>query len=101
MASSPPPAGPERRGPVGNPSHPSHRHEEVSTLEGATRRRFNYSPWNWLLLLPLVAVLFPWFYNREEPRLMGIPFFYWYQLAAIAIGVLSTLVVYRATRGER
>jgi len=90
-----------RRAPADNRSRESHRHEEVSTLEGATRRRFNYSPWNWLLLLPLVAVLLPWFYNREEPRLMGIPFFYWYQLAAIGIGVLSTLVVYRTTRGER
>ena len=87
----------------GSPSghHHSARHDEVSTLEGATRRHLNYSAWNWLLLLPLVAVLLPWLYNREEPTLFGIPFFYWYQLAAIAVGVLSTLVVYRATRGER
>nr|MBA2774804.1 DUF3311 domain-containing protein [Nocardioidaceae bacterium] len=28
----------------------------------------------------------------------GIPFFYWYQLAAIAIGVTTTLIVYRKTR---
>lgn len=101
MSSSSPPAGPEHPGPDGSPAHPSHRHEEVSTLQGATKRRFNYNAWNWLLLLPLVAVLLPWFYNREEPRLLGIPFFYWYQLAAIGVGVLSTLVVYRATRGER
>jgi Na+/H+ antiporter NhaC len=75
--------------------------EEPEAVREAARHRVNVNAWNWLLLLPLVAVLFPWFYNREDPRLFDIPFFYWYQLAAIAIGVLSTLVVYRATRGDR
>ena len=71
--------------------------EEVSE---ATRRteRSDHSPWNWLLLLSLFATLIPMLYNRREPELFGIPFFYWYQLAAIAIGVTSTLVVYRMTR---
>ncbi len=66
----------------------------------ATKRaeRSDHSPWNWLLVLPLVATLIPPFYNRLQPDLFGIPFFYWYQLAAIAIGVSSTLVVYRMTR---
>ena len=69
--------------------------------EGPVRRRITIRPVNWLLLVPLVATLLPGFYNRIEPRLWGIPFFYWYQLAAIAIGVACTLVVYLATRGER
>ncbi len=60
--------------------------------------RSDHSPWNWLLLLPLVATLIPQLYNRETPKLFDIPFFYWYQLAAIAIGVTSTLIVYRITR---
>ncbi len=66
----------------------------------ATRRaeRSDHSPWNWLLLLPLVATLIPMLYNRTSPELFGIPFFYWYQLAAISIGVTTTLVVYRITR---
>ncbi len=65
-----------------------------------TRRaeRSDHSPWNWLLLLPLVATLIPPFFNRQSPALFDIPFFYWYQLAAIAIGVTSTLVVYLMTR---
>lgn len=65
-----------------------------------TRRaeRSDRSPWNWLLLLPLVATLIPPFFNRQSPALFDIPFFYWYQLAAIAIGVTTTLVVYRVTR---
>ncbi len=84
----------------------AHAHESpaaptAESLEAATRRRVNRSPWNWLLLIPLVLTLFPWFYNREDPRLFDIPFFYWYQMAVIPIGVLTTLFVYRATRGER
>lgn len=69
-------------------------------LSDSTRRaeRSDHSPWNWLLLLPLIATLVPMLYNRQSPELFGIPFFYWYQLAAIAIGVASTLVVYRLTR---
>lgn len=60
--------------------------------------RSDHSQWNWLLVLPLFATLIPMLYNRTSPELFGIPFFYWYQLAAIAIGVTSTLVVYRMTR---
>jgi hypothetical protein len=68
---------------------------------GAARRRADRSPWNLLLLLPLAATLLPWFYNRTEPALGGVPFFYWFQLAAIGIGVVATVVAYRATRGGR
>jgi Protein of unknown function (DUF3311) len=74
---------------------------ENRQLSEATRRRVRFSPWNLLLLVPLAAVLFPWLYNRDDPRLFDIPFFYWYQLAAIAIGVSCTYVVYRMTRGDR
>ncbi len=64
----------------------------------ARSERSDRSPWNWLLLLPLLATLIPPLYNRHDPELFGIPFFYWYQLAAIGIGVTCTIVVYRATR---
>ena len=60
--------------------------------------RSDKTPWNWLLVVPLLVTLFPPLYNRRTPELMGIPFFYWYQLAAISIGVVTTLVVYRASR---
>ena len=59
--------------------------------------RSDKHPLNWLLVLPLLATLIPPLYNRIEPRLLNIPFFYWYQLAAISIGVISTLIVYRAS----
>lgn len=35
---------------------------------------------NWLLLIPVVAVVFPNFYNFVDPTIGGIPFFYWYQI---------------------
>ncbi len=58
------------------------------------------TPLRWLLLVPLVVTLWPPLYNRRDPELFGIPFFYWYQLATVAVGVVCTLVVYRATRSR-
>ena len=54
--------------------------------------------WYWLLLVPLAGTLIPPIYNSEDPTLIGIPFFYWYQLAWVPIGVAITAVVYRKTR---
>ena len=55
----------------------------------------------WLMLLPVLGVLFPWIYNTDSPEFIGIPFFYWYQMAAIPLGVLCVVLVYLNTRGER
>ena len=55
-------------------------------------------PWNWLLLLPLVVTLFPPIYNSIDPRLFDVPFFYWYQMAAIVLSVVVTLAVYQKSR---
>ncbi|MGR4065257.1 MAG: DUF3311 domain-containing protein [Vulcanimicrobiaceae bacterium] len=41
------------------------------------RRRWIYA----LLLLPFIGTLYPPLYNRLDPQLFGLPFFYWYQLA--------------------
>jgi uncharacterized membrane protein len=76
----------------------------VSPPEGGRRpdevapRRSDRSPWNWLLLIPIVVPLIVPFYNRVEPTLLGWPFFYWMQLVFVALGVVTTVVVYRATR---
>ena len=61
-------------------------------------QRTDSSPWHWLLLVPLVVVLLPQLYSKLRPTLFGIPFFYWYQMAAIAVGVTCTLLVYLRTR---
>ena len=65
---------------------------------GVTPARSDRSPWNWLLLIPIVVPLIVPIYNRVEPTLFGWPFFYWGQLLFVALGVLTTVVVYRATR---
>lgn len=67
-------------------------------ISNAPPPRSDKHPLNWLLVLPLLATLLPPLYNRLQPTLFGIPFFYWYQLAAISVGVLTTLVVYRVSR---
>jgi hypothetical protein len=63
--------------------------------------RSDRSAWYWLLLIPLLTVLYPPLYNRMNPELFGIPFFYWYQLAMVAVGVGCTLVAYRMTRAPK
>jgi uncharacterized membrane protein len=65
---------------------------------GTTPVRSDRSPWNWLLLVPIVVPLLVPLFNRVEPTLFGWPFFYWVQLAFVALGVLTTVLVYRATR---
>ena len=47
-----------------------------------------------LFIIPIVLVMWVPFYNRTEPSLGGVPFFYWYQLAWVLIGAAVVLVVY-------
>ncbi len=49
----------------------------------------------WLLLIPVVALIFPGFYNRETPTLFGFPFFYWYQLAWVFLATAILGLVYQ------
>ncbi len=51
-----------------------------------------------LLAVPLIGVLIPAIYNTKDPALIGIPFFYWYQILWVPLSVLCTIAVYRATR---
>ena len=62
------------------------------------RRRTDASPWYWLLLVPIVLLAYPPLYNRQDPELGGLPFFYWYQLAVVPVGVACTVVAYLKTR---
>jgi Protein of unknown function (DUF3311) len=55
--------------------------------------------WNLLLLVPFAATLFPALYNKVDPPLWGMPFFYWYQLVW-TVGAGVVLVIFIAvTRG--
>jgi hypothetical protein len=61
--------------------------------KGDKRQRFRHWP-RLFFLIPFVAMLWVPSYNRVEPTLGGIPFFYWYQLAWILIGAGIVLLVY-------
>jgi hypothetical protein len=54
--------------------------------------------WYWLLLLPFLALLYPPLYAHLAPRILGIPFFYWYQAVWLVITAAITTFVYRRTR---
>ncbi|MDX2264910.1 MAG: DUF3311 domain-containing protein [Hyphomicrobiales bacterium] len=51
-----------------------------------------------LLIVPCALALAPWVYNRVEPQLFGVPFFYWAQIALIPAAALATLAAYLMDR---
>ncbi len=51
-----------------------------------------------LLLLPFVGLLAVPLYDRVNPALFGIPFFYWYQLAWVPVTAVLNWVVWKARR---
>jgi len=61
-------------------------------------RRSDRSPWNWLLLVPILLPLIVPIYNAVGPEWGGWPRFYWLQLVFVAVGVGTTTLVYRMTR---
>ena len=60
--------------------------------------RSDRSPWNWLLLVPIVVPLIVPLYNATDPTIFGWPRFYWLQLVFVGLGVVTTMLVYRMTR---
>ena len=66
---------------------------------GAPKRGWkrHYAP-RLLLLIPFLAMVWVPSYNRIDPELWGIPFFYWYQLAWVLIGAVLVFVVYLIER---
>jgi hypothetical protein len=66
--------------------------------EPAPRTRSGGSPWNWLLIVPVVVPLLVFLYNGKNPYFLGFPRFYWLQLAFILLGVGTTTLVYQLTK---
>ena len=58
-----------------------------------------------LFLIPVIVVVWVPLYNRLEPALGDIPFFYWFQLAFVLIAACIAMSVYvietRITRANR
>ena len=86
---------PEERRQRGH-SHASHRaiaHHAADRDPPADADRLH-----WWLLFPVVLPLATPLYNRDEPRLVGMPFFYWFQLSLAALSTAVMTGVYLATR---
>jgi hypothetical protein len=64
------------------------------------RSGLRFNAWNLLLLVPLLMLVTPWF-NSDQPRLGGVPFFYWFQLLFVVVGVACVWIVYLMTRKPR
>lgn len=47
-----------------------------------------------LLLGECLVILIPSVYGRAAPKLFGIPFFYWFQLLWIIVGMVVTGIAY-------
>jgi Protein of unknown function (DUF3311) len=67
-------------------------------MNSVDSRRGGRQGWQWLFLIEFVMVLWPPFFNKVDPTLFGIPFFYWYQLACVLIAAVITAIVYFKTR---
>jgi hypothetical protein len=52
-----------------------------------------------LLAAPCVVALWAPLYNRVDPQLFGIPFFYWFQLLLILISAFGIYFADRMRRG--
>ena len=52
-----------------------------------------------LLAAPVVALMWVSSYAKEEPRLFGVPFFYWYQFVWVFLCAITTSTAYRLLMG--
>lgn len=47
------------------------------------------------LIVPFVAMLWVGSYAKTDPAFIGIPFFYWYQMAWVLISTVLTMIAYK------
>jgi hypothetical protein len=65
----------------------------------SAQKKDKASWWYLLFVVHFLVILWPPFYNKIEPTLIGLPFFYWFQLLWVIVSAVFTAVVYWATRG--
>ena len=58
--------------------------------------RWRRTCWYGALLIPFIGILWVPFYNRIDPTLFGIPFFYWFQFVWIIVTAVITAAAYFA-----
>lgn len=47
-----------------------------------------------LLLIPFIVLLYPPFYNFQDPTFIGVPFLYWFPLLMIILTAILTAALY-------
>ena len=57
-----------------------------------TKRRV----WYVILFIPFFLAIWVPLYNRIEPSVFGIPFFYWFQFVLIIVAAIVTALAYKA-----
>jgi Protein of unknown function (DUF3311) len=73
---------------------------EQQSIPNAAKVSNRKRHWNWLLLAPLLLLVYPGLYARSAPELFGFPFFYWYQFAVVIATAVLTGAVYLLTRNR-
>jgi hypothetical protein len=53
---------------------------------------------HWLLAIPIGMPLLIPLYNRVDPKIGGIPFFYWYQMATALVAIAVLTFLYQVTK---
>jgi hypothetical protein len=66
-------------------------------MNGTETKRAGWNWWYLLFVIQFAIALWVPYYNRLEPAWIGIPFFYWFQLALVIVGAVLTAIVYFAT----
>jgi hypothetical protein len=66
-------------------------------MKDVKKKRDGWSWWYLLFVVQFLIILWPPLYNRADPAVMGIPFFYWFQLLWVIVSAVSTAIVYAAT----
>jgi len=60
------------------------------------RRTRGGRAWYLLFAVQFAVALYPPLFNKVDPTLWGIPFFYWFQLAWVLVSAVLTAIVYWA-----
>ncbi len=67
-------------------------------MDNTKKKRGGWSWWYLLFLFQFAVALWPPLYNKAEPALLGLPFFYWFQLFWVLVSAVFTAIVYYATK---
>lgn len=76
-------------------------YSEARPRTAGRRRRADASHWHWLLFVPIGLPLVTPLYNRADPALFGLPFYYWCQLAFAGVAAFFVLIIHVATKKGR